>query len=765
MSDMYLGSQLPIYQNVRIRVFNKNTGQVKTERNIKNRVTRLMLWGIARFLSGEFNDSTPDKIYEYIPRFLALGSNQPSSNDSYSGVTTAVTVNDTRLLNEHTVASSTGRSEPCRRINIQGRQHSKTSTAFSDSFVKLSLSTYISSSAYNDLQIGEAGLFSKEKDNNCLARVVFTPFTKTEEEVIDIQWDITLLSYGITKYPESVSIEGPNIIKVPLSFTPYKIITSDSGLYYDKEGSVIYAKVGDSDENIFFIDEFNCLNEIDPANSMMTYVNSNARESSYVMQKIADKETILDRKLNEDEITAITDSCLADVYRSLIGTMIYNNHLYSCLKTLDVGTAKNEEHLTGAEPDSPTIYHLGEAVRVTGRDNLLADVDGNLILDKDSNNIATADPVSGTSFAQSIQVSEIYHEDIIYAYQPMPYFIKSREGYDNLFIVDADNKDTEYIVSDNEVYKIDENKDGGVTPLNIYLTTQQILSESDLQGYLIVDQDGRETGYLYTDEGQIVKKIDEDKVYRISTDAFLVWNDDKFSTRCIYEYDDYRHIRNTGFIINWSTDKEVFTSLGEDTMYHVTTSGVDRNHNYFAIGDTYALIASIQPSDTTDRSLSWSVVNSQISKINVQGVLHAWNVGETLAYVTTSNNIKARTTIEVIRDTELVHAQDINVSPQIITFNVTTEANQYKVVTASVVPPYATFNNVAWTLDADAEKLVIFESLGDNSARIKLNGSGNVGRGHIIATTGDGLTARCLIQISTNTDNDMDCDDESHVVE
>ena len=108
---MYLGSQLPLYQNVHIRVFNKNTGEVRIERTCKNRVTRLMLWGIARFLSGEFNDSTPDKIYEYIPRFLALGSNQASADAALSGVTTAVTVNDTRLLNEHKLSTSTGRSE------------------------------------------------------------------------------------------------------------------------------------------------------------------------------------------------------------------------------------------------------------------------------------------------------------------------------------------------------------------------------------------------------------------------------------------------------------------------------------------------------------------------------------------------------------------------------------------------------------------------------------------------------------------------------
>ena len=108
MADMYLGSQAPLYQNVHIRVYNSKTGKISAERDVKNRITKLMLWGIARFLSGEFNDSTPDKIYEYIPRFLAFGSNIPGSDADKTEVTRMVTVNDSRLLNEYTMSSSVG---------------------------------------------------------------------------------------------------------------------------------------------------------------------------------------------------------------------------------------------------------------------------------------------------------------------------------------------------------------------------------------------------------------------------------------------------------------------------------------------------------------------------------------------------------------------------------------------------------------------------------------------------------------------------------
>ena len=86
MSDMFLGSQAPLYQNVCITRRSK-TGKILEQRTAKNRVTRLMLYGIGKFLLGQFNNSSPDKIYEYIPRYLALGTNVPGPDSLDAGVT------------------------------------------------------------------------------------------------------------------------------------------------------------------------------------------------------------------------------------------------------------------------------------------------------------------------------------------------------------------------------------------------------------------------------------------------------------------------------------------------------------------------------------------------------------------------------------------------------------------------------------------------------------------------------------------------------
>ena len=231
MSDMFLGSQAPLYQNVRICRRSK-TGKILEERYAKNRVTRLMLYGIGKFLLGQFNDSSPDKIYEFIPRYLALGTNEPGLDAKNSNVSTISSVNDTRLLNEITKSKEhdDGTFETIKRVWIAERNMCKLNTKFSDPFIKVSIKTYISTTEYDNLVIGEAGLFSKEKDNNCLARVCFSPIKKNPGEVLDIQWDITLLSYGETKYPEKLEIGNGSKIALQLLYTDKHFKEYDLGL-------------------------------------------------------------------------------------------------------------------------------------------------------------------------------------------------------------------------------------------------------------------------------------------------------------------------------------------------------------------------------------------------------------------------------------------------------------------------------------------------------------------------------------------------------
>ena len=787
MSDMFLGSQLPIYQNVRIRTINQITGETTNERVVKNRVTRLMLWGIARFLAGEFNGSTPDKIYEYIPRYLALGSNKPSTDNPTSSVTTNVTVNDTRLLNEYTIISSSGKSEPVKRVSIQGRQHTKTSTSFSDAFIKLSFSAYISSKQFDQLEIAEAGLFSKEYDNNCLARVVFAPITKQEHEVIDIQWDITLLSYGMTKYPRSVSIDGPSKITIPITYTTYHIADKFTGLFYDQVAGVLYDEDGN---NIFFIDSDGAVHVNRLQNEMV-----NSTWDKYLKTQ-GDSNLTLDR-----------------IYNVMSSAVLH----YMQFKFKDSLKA--------------THFYLGESRRTVGRDNLLADSEGYLLQDSEKYQLVTADPVRRTSYAQAVMMSYIYRESENFDYTDTGYRIQLNDT-NEYKIVTSTGEETNYKIIDNQFYvKLGEE----FSPMDAYIhkgciihknrvstdyiydiasgkisqkiakvvadytVTEMIQgitsnlsvklrdTDTDIQYYSVAVSGSNISELIAIDNSCTVASqmlesnlvtitfFDEngDFVYAASlnndntcsivgnrdvrTNAYLAWNDD--ATRFnIWKVNNYLQLENTGYYIDEANDREVYRN-DVDTEYHITTD------DYFALGDTYKLTPVISPSDATDKSVSWSVINSIISKINDDGVLTGWNVGETTAIVTTTNGIKSRIAVEVVKNVSMIDAESIILTPSTLVFKlVDSEANnEIKYVDAVVEPAYAANNIVDWSLEADGQQICTITAVGNNRVKVTTNNTGNIGKGYITATVQGNLSATCLVEVNYSTaKDDPDCPDPSH---
>lgn len=699
MSDMYLGSQAPLYQNVKIRVFNQKTGHVRIERNVKNRVTKLMLWGIAQFLSGAFNDSTPDKIYEYIPRYIALGSCIPGPDAQTAGVSTTVTVNDSRLLNEYKYISSNGRSEPVKRISIQSRQHSKLTTSFNDPFVKLSLSTYVSSSMYDGLEIGEAGLFSKEYDNNCLARVVFPPFKKNEGEVIDIQWEITILSYGNTKYAESVKIEGPGRVVIPITYTPYHIVTKFIGLNY--RDNCLFAE--NVDEPLFTI------------------------SSDGTISKIKNKEEFVGSKW--DNYLQSIDLTLDFVYDNLNGSKY----------KLDKFQFVNIE-----DSSIPDVFYLGDSSRVSSSLTFLADNENYLLQDNEYFQLITSDLIGGTTNSQPLLMSSIYEESIEYETKPTGSRLIPTEDVNDYIIELSDGDRTTYKVIDNEIFMASESSSSGYESKNCFLYNG-----------MIVNQDNAPTNYVYDSNGNINEMIetshsDED------TKTFLAY---KYNTSSeyifgIYKINGLNMIIDTNYWIDWTQDKEVYSSTDEqvDTLYHVT------NDNYFAIGESNKLSAYITPSDVTDKSVTWSIINKNISKINQQGVLTAWNVGQTIAVVSTTNNIKSRIEVEVVKNSQLILVEDLSIDPDNITI-LYTDKEKVVNISAVVKPTFSTYKTVKWSTDAALDAICDFNVLNNNKAQVRLNNSGNVGRGIITATTQDGKSASCLVTVIYESDDKEDCID------
>lgn len=705
MPDMYLGSQAPMYQNVHIKIFDGKTGRIRLERNAKNRITKLMLWGIAQFLSGNFNDSTPDRIYEYIPRYLAFGTNQPGPDADTAGVSTAVTVLDSRLLNEYTYVSTDGASEPVKRISIQGRQHSKINTSFSSPSIKLTLSTYVSSARFDGLEIGEAGLFSKEYDNNCLARVVFPPFKKNPGEVIDIQWEITLLSYGTTKYPETIQIEGPGKVIIPITYTPYHIMTEDTGLAYI-DNMIVSAEDSTSDERVVVFE-----------------VDETTKEVSIVTDIEDMRGSRLEARLKSFDYSL--------------------DELYERMMNYKLDGWQFRYKVSG----NPGVFYLGDIQRMESLENYLMDSDNYYLQDSQGYQLIAADPFAGSTDYQPVLMSYIYEESVEYEQKLTGYRLEPGSDPDDYNVVGPDGTPSDYRIIDNEVFKREEDEASGYTSLHRYLYNG-----------LIIDENNVSLGYGYNDDGEVYI-LTETNYQNTNLNAYLAYDNSMAGKEYIYKIYQENNlgiILDTGYWIDWTVDKEVYNG-DVDTLYHIT------NDNYFAIGETYKLSAYITPSDATDKSVSWNIINSNISKINQQGVLTSWNVGETIAMVSTSNDLRARVQVQVVKNSQLVLVDSLTIDPNEVTFIVEEAPNTpTQVITAIVKPVFSTYKTVAWTTDAAFDALCTLIPLGNNQARITLNNSGNVGRGRVTATTLDGKTATCLVTVIYQTDDKEDCPDPFH---
>lgn len=190
-SNVINKSSSAVNVNVRLTKRDATTGRILHNVEGHNRVTKMAIMGIIRFCNGEFNDTTPLTILNYIPRYLALGSNTAGTINP--GVTSEVTVNDSKLLSE--IMSDTGENMRIKltQRNIENR--------YTNPYIKLTIRCFIPVDRFVGEKIGEAGLFTDEIGNNCWARITFEPFTKELNTVVDVTWEITVVSMESSNQP------------------------------------------------------------------------------------------------------------------------------------------------------------------------------------------------------------------------------------------------------------------------------------------------------------------------------------------------------------------------------------------------------------------------------------------------------------------------------------------------------------------------------------------------------------------------------------
>lgn len=175
--------------NVTLTLRNYKTGKVIKTIKKHNIISKALVLTLIRAIDGEFSSGDSDVINEnrramlddYIPHYFAMGSNIASSGDT--GVTNIPTFNDSRLLTEFT-------SWPRMKISQRNLIENKPT----NHYAKLIIKHYVPHDFYENMSIGEAGLFTSATGNSCIARVNFDRFIKEPLTVIDITWEITIVS-------------------------------------------------------------------------------------------------------------------------------------------------------------------------------------------------------------------------------------------------------------------------------------------------------------------------------------------------------------------------------------------------------------------------------------------------------------------------------------------------------------------------------------------------------------------------------------------
>ena len=155
------------------------------------------------------------------------------------------------------------------------------------------------------------------------------------------------------------------------------------------------------------------------------------------------------------------------------------------------------------------------------------------------------------------------------------------------------------------------------------------------------------------------------------------------------------------------------------------------------VGDTVALVATVLPSNTTDKSITYSSSNPAVA-VAVNGTVTAAGVGTAVIIATTSNGKTAICTVTVTSST--VAVSGISLDKPALSLVV----GDTEVLTAAVMPADATDKTVTWT---SSDTAVATVENGIVTAK-------KAGTAVVIATTSNGKTASCTVTVSVPTVDD-----------
>ena len=181
-----------------------------------------------------------------------------------------------------------------------------------------------------------------------------------------------------------------------------------------------------------------------------------------------------------------------------------------------------------------------------------------------------------------------------------------------------------------------------------------------------------------------------------------------------------------------ATVKVVSTSIDPTSITVKPTVGT------IYIGRTTTLTATVLPTNTTDKTVTWISSNTKIATVNNKGVVTGVGAGKVVITARTNNGKTATSTITVVKQT--INPTGIKVSPTSNSINI----GDIYYVAATVLPSNATNKTVTWT--SSNAKVATVDKQG------LVTGIG-VGTANITAKTSNGKTATSTVTVVKKTIN------------
>ena len=182
------------------------------------------------------------------------------------------------------------------------------------------------------------------------------------------------------------------------------------------------------------------------------------------------------------------------------------------------------------------------------------------------------------------------------------------------------------------------------------------------------------------------------------------------------------------------------TALENQQSATVRVTGISLNKSTLTlnVGGTNTLIATVLPSNATNKSVTWSTNNSSVASVN-NGTVTAHAKGQATITVTTADGgYSASCSVTVNEVSTTVNVQGVTLSTNTLSMKVRGTAN----LTANIRPSNATNKNVTWSTNNNAVASVSNGLVTANS----------VGQATIRVTTADGgYTDSCLVTVSEAT--------------